>query len=408
MSQHRYLAQLLAQRRPGYSLPGPFYHDPTVFDADMEEIFHKEWIFVGHTVEIPTRGRYLSVQVGKYPLLIVRGAKGEIHALHNVCRHRGSQICERGKGKVAKLVCPYHQWTFDLDGRLVYTRQMQSDFDAAEHGLLPAHVRTVGGYLFACVAENPPDFDGFAQRLEPFLAPHALENAKVAFESEIIENGNWKLVFENNRECYHCEGSHPELLRSYQDNQAVAGVDQEDPELAQHWNTWEAAGLPSRMVIEDSYQYRMARIPLLKGVESYTMDGRAAVKKPLLEKGGLNIGALLFYHYPTTWNHFMGDHAISFRVEPVNATQTRVITKWLVHKDAEEGRDYDVDNLIRVWSATNDQDRALVEATQVGVMSPAYRPGPYSTVEETGVCQFVDWYCATMETRLAGHSSVAA
>jgi len=117
------------------------------------------------------------------------------------------------------------------------------------------------------------------------------------------------------------------------------------------------------------------------------------------------IGALLLYHYPSTWNHFLRDHATTFRVLPISAEETAVTTKWLVHKDAVEGVDYTVPELTHVWTDTNDQDRRVVEENALGVRSPAYEPGPYSDAYEDGVMQFVDWYVALVGPRLAGDES---
>ncbi len=141
--------------------------------------------------------------------------------------------------------------------------------------------------------------------------------------------------------------------------------------------------------------------PLLRDAVSYTMSGRAAVRRPLsADVTADRIGTLLLFHYPTTWNHVLGDHAVSFRVLPVGPTQTQVTTKWLVHKDAVEGTDYTIDDLTKVWIATNDQDRRIVEENQRGVNSPAFDPGPYAPTHESGVIQFVDWYCGAMERSL--------
>jgi phenylpropionate dioxygenase-like ring-hydroxylating dioxygenase large terminal subunit len=109
---------------------------------------------------------------------------------------------------------------------------------------------------------------------------------------------------------------------------------------------------------------------------------------------------LLLFHYPSTWNHVLGDHAISFRMLPVSPGETQLTTKWLVHKDAVEGVDYNVKEMTEVWLATNDEDRRICQENQIGVTSPAYDPAPYSTVHEDGVVQFVDWYCSHLEKRL--------
>ncbi|MFC5696006.1 aromatic ring-hydroxylating dioxygenase subunit alpha [Pseudomonas sp. GCM10022186] len=402
MDKNTAVLALIRQRKERHALPRAVYSDPEVYRQDLEQIWHKEWIFAGHTFELEKPGQYLTLQIGDYPIAVVRGGDGQVRAFHNACRHRGSKVCTENSGKVAKLVCPYHKWVFDLDGKLLFAGNMGPDFNVADYGLKPAHCEVVNSYIYVCVADKAPDFEKFRKAVSPFIAPHNLDDCKVAFESNLIERGNWKLVFENNRECYHCDGTHPELLNSYVENLSVAGVGgEDDPELVAHWNRCEAAGLPSRLVMDEGGQYRMTRIPLSAGAVSYTMDGKPAVAGRLDRSGESNIGALLYFNYPSTWNHFLGDHALSFRVLPQGPNETLVTTKWLVPKDAQEGLDYDLDRLTRVWIATNDQDRRLVEGAQAGVSSPAYEPGPYSSIAENGVCQFVDWYCATMTSRLA-------
>jgi Rieske 2Fe-2S family protein len=176
-----------------------------------------------------------------------------------------------------------------------------------------------------------------------------------------------------------------------------------DPVIAEHWQRCEAAGLPSQFKISPDGQFRAARMPLIDGAESYTMSGQRAVKRPLSPDMAVNnIGAMLLFHYPTTWNHLLGDHAISFRVLPISAEETAVTTKWLVHKDAVEGVDYNLEELTHVWSETNDQDRRIVEENAFGIRSPAYEPGPYSELHEGGVMQFVEWYSNFMINRLQG------
>ncbi|MBI6855572.1 aromatic ring-hydroxylating dioxygenase subunit alpha [Pseudomonas cichorii] len=395
------VSKLIARRKPRHALPRELYSDPNVYQQDLDQIWHKDWIFAGHTFELEKAGQYLSLQVGQYPVAVVRGKAGQVRAFHNSCRHRGSKVCTEPHGKVAKLVCPYHKWTFELDGQLLFAGNMGDDFDKSQHGLKPVHCEVVNSYIYVCVAEAAPDFNVFREAVSPFIAPHNLDDCKVAFESNLIEKGNWKLVFENNRECYHCDGTHPELMNSFVENLSVAGVGgEEDPELTAHWNRCEAAGMPSRLVMDRAGRFRMTRIPLSAGAISYTMDGKPAVAGRLDDSGEADIGALLYFNYPSTWNHFLGDHALSFRVLPIGPNETLVTTKWIVRKSAQEGVDYDLDRLTKVWLATNDQDRMLVEGAQVGVNSPAYEPGPFSSVAENGVCQFDDWYCETMLERL--------
>ncbi|WP_171172156.1 aromatic ring-hydroxylating dioxygenase subunit alpha [Ruegeria sp. HKCCA0370] len=400
---------LLARRIPGYALERAFYTDPEIFQTDLETIHFREWLFAIPACELVKAGDYVTFNVGAYRVIIVRGADNQIRAFHNTCRHRGSIICKAAKGNAPKLVCPYHQWTYELDGSLLWARDMGPEFDPRQHGLKTVHCRELAGLVYICLADVAPDFDTFANIARPYLEPHDLANAKVAFESTIIENGNWKLVWENNRECYHCGGNHPALCRTFPDDPGVTGIEGgETPAYMQaHFDRCQAAGMPSQFYLHEDGQYRLARMPLKEGAESYTMDGKSAVRRWLGRSPFADAGSLLKFHYPTTWNHFLADHSIVFRVTPISPTETEVTTKWLVNKDAVEGVDYDVKRLTEVWVATNDEDRQVVEDNQQGINSPAYVPGPYSAIQESGVLQFVDWYCNTVSARLAPDSIAA-
>ncbi|EGJ19400.1 ring hydroxylating dioxygenase, alpha subunit (plasmid) [Cereibacter sphaeroides WS8N] len=403
------LLPLLHSQRSGFSLARPFYADASVHQADLETIWYRSWIFAASAAELPRAGSYVTLQLGRYPLVIVRGSDGAVRAFHNSCRHRGSRICSKPSGQAAKLVCPYHQWTYETDGRLLWARDMGPEFEPARHGLKPVACEIAAGMVFLCLATDPPDFSEVKAAADRYAAPHRLDELKVAHRSSILEKANWKLVMENNRECYHCAGSHPALCRTFNDDPDLVGSDDSlsSPAGAAHVARCEAAGLPSRYLIGGDAQWRLVRIPFVGEAVSYTMDGKAAAPRiPGLPFD--NAGSLLFFHYPNTWNHFLSDHVLNFRMLPVSPTETEVTTTWLVHKDAVEGRDYDLARLTEVWTATNDEDRRVVEENQIGVSSPAYEPGPYSVRQESGVIQFVDWYVRTMTAGLAGPSAMAA
>ncbi|MEO1192133.1 MAG: aromatic ring-hydroxylating dioxygenase subunit alpha [Pseudomonadota bacterium] len=399
------LQMALDKRRQGYSLDQRFYTDPDFFQQDLELIWYREWLFAGHDGELARPGSFFTLKIGDYPVIVLRDRQGQVRAFHNSCRHRGSLVCTAKKGMSARLVCPYHQWTYDLDGSLVFARQMGPGFDPASFGLKPVACEAVAGYIFVSLAETPRDFAPLRALMEPYLAPHRLADAKVVHESNIIERGNWKLVWENNRECYHCAGNHPELCKSFPETPTLTDLTaiDSDPDLAALWQRSEAAGLPARFRADADGQYRLMRVPLLGEAVSYTMTGKAAVRRRLSDVVPREkLGALLLYHYPTTWNHVLDDHAVTFRVTPLSATETQVTTKWLVHRDAVAGIDYDLDTLIHVWRETNDQDRRVVEDNAQGIASPAYEPGPYSPIHEGGVLQFVEWYVAFIQSALSG------
>jgi len=126
----------LAHRKPGHALPRDFYRDEAFYQLDLDNLFHKEWIFAGHDCEIPNAGDYFTMQLGQYPLIVARAADGKIHAHHNTCRHRGFRVCDQLHGSAKRFVCPYHQWSYDPDGRLVRARAMEEQgFDASQYGL---------------------------------------------------------------------------------------------------------------------------------------------------------------------------------------------------------------------------------------------------------------------------------
>jgi glycine betaine catabolism A len=401
------MLDLLRRRRPHHSLERPFYTDPDFHALDLEHVWRREWVFAGLTCEIPEPGRWFRLDLAGESLVVLRDRSGAVRVLHNVCRHRGARVCLAERGRSSRLVCPYHQWSYDLDGRLVKARYMDEGFDPSAYRLKPAACEVVGGWIFVCLADEPPAIDDFRRDVEPFLLPVDVESCKIAHESSIVERGNWKLVMENNRECYHCAASHPELCATLAEYDAV-----DDPRadagygdlLERKYRDWEALGLPYRPTPR-SLRHRAVRLPYVNGALAMTMDGGLASRRLLGRLTDPDLGSARMLSLPNTWNHLGSDHVVTFRVLPVSPTESLVTTKWLVHKDAVEGADYDVRRLTEVWLATNDQDRHLVEITQAGVASSAYEPGPYSGVIEVGVRDFVDWYCGVMLERLDPASS---
>ncbi|MES2665462.1 MAG: aromatic ring-hydroxylating dioxygenase subunit alpha [Pseudomonadota bacterium] len=409
MTDDATLSGLLHAQTPGHALTRPFYTDAGLYRADLAHIWYQDWIFAASAAELPTPGAYVTLQLGEYPIILVRGADREIRAFHNVCRHRGQRLCSKPSGQVTKLVCPYHQWTYETDGRLLWARDMGPEFQPAQHGLKQLHCMQAAGMVFLCLAETAPPFADLKAAAERYTARHRVDEMKVAHQSRIVENGNWKLVLENNRECYHCAGAHPSLCRTFNDDPDLVGSDDSlsSPAGAAHVNRCEDAGLPARYLISDEEQWRLVRIPFVGDAVSYTMDGLAAA--PLIPGMPFaNAGSLLFFHYPNTWNHFLSDHVLNFRVLPISATETEVTTTWLVHKDAVEGRDYDLTRLTEVWLTTNDEDRRVVEENQKGITSPAYVPGPYSAKQESGVVQFINWYLRKLTDAVSGPAKIAA
>ncbi|MHC5260469.1 aromatic ring-hydroxylating oxygenase subunit alpha [Streptomyces sp. UC4497] len=407
-------AALVARRAPGHSLEAPFYVSDAFFRLDVDAVFARSWIFAAAEAELPEPGDYITLTLGPYSVIVVRDDDEEVRAFHNVCRHRGARILNDERGSVGNIVCGYHHWTYGVDGALLHAESQPPDFDRSCFGLRSVHVRTVAGLVFLSLAPEPPaDFDEFAARVEPYLAPHNLARAKVARQIDLVEHGNWKLTMENNRECYHCAG-HPELQRCYfplynfTEDEVPPGMratfERFQKADAEARATYESLGLPYATIeelVDRPTGFRVQREPLDLAGESFTPDGKAAVRRLLADFPTARLGHLGLHLQPNAWFHFSADHAVLFSVVPLAADRTLVRTTWLVHADAEEGIDYDLDTLTGVWVATNEQDAVFVSRAQLGVSSPAYVPGPYSPTESQ-VEDFVTWYINRLTAHLEG------
>jgi len=389
MYDPRKVLELLAGSDAGYTLPRPFYTDPDLFAFDMSAVFDRSWLMVGFESELPEAGAYVAVTIGASSVLLVRGRDGVIRGFHNTCRHRGSQLCAEGHGQSARLICPYHKWTYELDGRLIGAARMPADFRMGDYGLLPVQVERVAGCIYVALTSGAPDFTPFRKALEPRLGVYRLTDAKVAFQSTLMEKANWKLVMENARECYHCAASHPELKLAYPVSYGAAvGKDrlEYNPRLAARV---ERLGLSTAEAFGS--WWHVERYPLNPGMESISMDGRPVVSRRLIELEEKEIGGLWWAIQPHSFCHALSDYAFMFSAIPVGPQETRVDSKWLVHKDAVEGVDYTIESLTQTWTETNLQDRELAENNQRGVNGIGYLPGPYS-LDEDFVVRFGDWY----------------
>lgn len=217
-AQLSYLSSLLDSRQPGHSLPSSFYLDPLTHAYDLRYMWSRSWLFAGYSCQLPRAGDYFTYDgIGNDSIIIIRskGEQGEegstIRAFHNSCRHRGSRIVASTKGETKhtkRLVCPYHQWSYDREGNLLHARDMDPSFDKTLNGLHEVHAEEVAGLIFISLTpkHERPLFDFAPARalIEPQLRPHQLgSRAKIAHSANYVINANWKLVYENNRECYH-------------------------------------------------------------------------------------------------------------------------------------------------------------------------------------------------------------
>lgn len=391
MTVASHVGRLLRERRAGHSLPQGLYRDPEVFAFDQTEIIRESWVIIGLENEIASAGAALATRVGGSPIFVVRDQAGALRGYHNSCRHRGAMVCPPGRSQRPVLVCPYHQWTYTLGGTLANARRMPAGFDPAEHGLKPIHVRSMGGAIYVCLSNNPPDFEPFRESMEPLLAVHNLNGARLVHEQTFLEKANWKLVMENARECYHCTACHPHLALTFPTD-VKAHFEPDEHGRTERFNARMAeAGLSTAQSMGDWWQG--ARFALNDGVVSLTMDGRHACRKLMVETADGDIGSFRWATEPNSFAHALADYVFLFMAEPISPGETLVTTKWYVHKDAVESDDYTIESLSSLWLVTNQQDIALVENNQLGVSSAGYTPGPYSEEAESLVLRFTDWYC---------------
>ncbi len=401
---------MLAECRAGWSLPGPFYREDEVYRLDVERIWRTGWLFAGHSCELPRAGDYFTLEVDTDSVIVIRSEGGQIRAVHNVCRHRGSILCAADHGHATRIVCPYHQWIYGLDGSLLGCRGMPADLDKSQFGLQPVHLREVEGLIFISLAPEPPPFEPAHRELAPVLKPQGFGRAKVAKAVDYVVNANWKLVWENNRECYHCNVNHPQYIKAnfdhYNADDTTPRVQSEiATALARSEAEWAASGLApthkrTGMTVfpdaEKDIWFSANRTPLAEDWVSESMDGRQVA--PLMgDYQTAETGTLRTRTLPNFWNHSSCDHGVSTRLLPAGPQKTAIRVYWLVDEKAVQGRDYDLAKLMPFWQLTSEQDWQICERQQRGVNSSAYRPGPYSTFKEYNVASFVQWYLAKLQ-----------
>jgi len=384
--------ELIAQHTKGCSLPQEFYRDPAIFKLDIERIHLQHWLCVGHVSRIPKRGDYFVFDVADESFIIVRDKNDELRAHANVCRHRGSHVCYEKQGNAKAFVCPYHGWTYDLDGRLRFARLSGNEFDKSPFGLVPLHVRIIEGLIFVCCAENPPDLTLAEQTLGTSLKHYGWANAKIAHRAYYSVDANWKLTTENYMECYHCAPAHPEFSKFH----STAKLPEETRELC------EAAGRRAGamgITIPEVYTWPGSGVSegvgcfhdaTFEGSVTGSEDGQAVA--PLMGDftdydGGftyMEVGpASFFLAYP--------DHGVVYLFIPRTADRTDMEIIWLVRDTAVEGRDYDLAKLIWMWDVTSIADKKIIDHNQKGVNSSFYRPGPYLPMESQ-LREFSEWY----------------
>ena len=354
------------------TLPGTSYTDPAIFAAEQERIFEAMWFCAARSSDVGTPGAFKTVQVGRESVLVTRSRKGGVNAFFNVCRHRGAQLCTEESGEVRRAFqCPYHAWTYDLDGKLVAAPNLTKmpDIDRVEYGLRKIAVKEWLGYVWVCLAEEPPSFEDMVmgeiiERLGDleFIDHYAIADLSVGRRIVYDVKANWKLIIENFMECYHCATIHPELTEVL-------------PEFAD--------GYAAQFFVGHGAEFG-------DDVQGFTVDGSEGFDK----LPGIDEDQDRRYYAitvrPTVFVNLVPDHVIFHRMFPVSADRTIVECDWLYTREVvESGKD--VSRSVELFHRVNEQDFEACERTQPAMSSRAYANGGVLVPCEHHIGEFHHW-----------------
>ena len=399
------MQDVFTSRQSGHSLAQTLYLNPDIFRIDMDHLYSKHWVLVDHVSRIHNIGDYFLVNLAGQEIIVVRESKDSVNAFYNVCRHRGSKVCLESSGRIKLLVCPYHAWSYKLDGTLQSAQLMADDFDPSQHGLHPCHIKELKGIIFLCISDKEaPEFDIKLDSLIPFLDFHGMESAKIATRKVYSVKANWKLVIENFSECYHCKPAHPELCSVHRDSRIVgfgggpgSGPPEAEKQFLSEVAEWEQTakelGHPVGMFGNEAHPMgfpMVSRFPFKETFKSESQNG-IPVSRLMGNYNDYDGGATAFGWNVWSWAFASNDYAVLLRFTPVNENQTDCEAIWLVHPDAEEGTDYELDKLMWFWDLTLEEDTTIIENNNAGIRSRHYQPGPHSKAE-AAVEGFDRWY----------------
>jgi glycine betaine catabolism A len=344
------------------TLPRRYYVDPGIFAEEHERIFVRRWLCVGREDRISSPGDYFLQPVGKESIIVLRDRAGVVRAYYNVCRHRGTRLCEEHSGRFSETIqCPYHAWTYALDGRLIGAPS-SGDIEGFSKSDYPLHnvaIQSWEGFLFINLDRDPEPFTKSFERLLGRFTRFNLPNLAVARTIEYEVRANWKLLFQNYSECYHCGPVHPPLARL-------------TPPTSGENDLTDGPFTGGFMVINE-------------GSESLTMSGRSC---------GLMVGDLpkedlsrVYYYaiFPNMLLSLHPDYVMFHTLWPQGTGRTQIFCSWLFHPATLSDPTFNPDDGVEFWDMTNRQDWHICEQSQLGVQSRAYRPGPYSKREAISV-----------------------
>ena len=341
------------------TLPGEYYTSAEVFAREREAIFSQRWHCAGRSSGLAAAGDHVLCDVAGESLIVVRGRDDVLRAFFNVCRHRGTRLCDVNAGNVGETIqCPYHAWTYSTDGHLVGAPHMQTvdGFDKADYPLHQAAIAESHGFVFVNIAHHPQPFADWFQpmldRLGRFGLGSLVAHHRVRYEVQ----ANWKLVFQNYSECLHCPVIHPELA-SLIPYQSSANDLVEGPFLGGY------------MDIDAPH-------------ESVTMTGHAC---------GAPVGPGIpeedrrrAYYYsvmPNMLLSFHPDYVNYYVMTPLAPDRTVVESEWLFAAGSSQTAAFNPADAVTFWDIVNRQDWRIIERSQLGIASRRYTPGPYSPRE---------------------------
>ena len=340
------------------TLPGYFYTSEEVFQAELERIFYQSWLCIGREEQVRRPREYFLQPVGQESVIVLRNKSGQINAFYNVCRHRGTRMVTQEHGRFSSCVqCPYHAWTYNLDGELIGAPLMDEVdwFDKADYPLQRVAVARWEGFLFINLSRSPEPFEtAFAPLIGKFSA-WSLPDLRVIRRIEYDVAANWKLVVQNYSECYHCPLIHPDLVRLS----------------------------PYRSGRNDLYEgpFLGGYMELNHGSGSMTMSGLACAV-PLSGVSPEDQERVYYYSiFPNTLLSLHPDYVMVHTLWPLSPGRTKIICEWLFHPEAMKQPDFNPNDAIDFWDMTNRQDWHVCELSQLGVSSRAYIPSPYSGQE---------------------------
>lgn len=354
------------------TLPGRYYTDDAIFAAEQPAIFETLWCCAVRSAELAAPGDFRTVQVGRESVLIARGRDGALRAFLNVCRHRGARVCTEASGSVRRAFrCPYHAWTYGLDGQLIAAPNLKSmpDIDRVEYGLRPVHLREWLGYAWISLAEQPPSFEDtvIAAATERLGTPDAIERYRtdelvVGRRIRYDVRANWKLIVENFMECYHCATIHPELTDVL-------------PEFAR--------GFAAQYYVGHGAEFGT-------GIDGFTVDGSAGFDRLATLSDDQDRRYFAITIKPQVFVNLVPDHVILHRMCPMAADRTIVECDWLYAADVVAGG-ADVSRSVELFHRVNQQDFDACERCQPSMSSRGYRDGGVLVPSEHHIGAFHTW-----------------